>query len=166
MLHEKRSALKLGQAHLLHCHRFQIALPIVPPVVVALTRTTTAIARTGARAHAGNLALAKATLSLQQASVTSRQHCKRCSPSSAWKTCQRAKVTCELGAYVCVRADVPTVGVLQTQVSRGRELPLSGVHLAASSARLCSAGAQPFLGRGDLDASRAQASAQDRLRGA
>lgn len=165
--HEKRSPLKLGQAHLFHCHRFQIALSFVPRAVVGLAETAAPIARTGARAHAGYLAMAKAALSIQQARVCSAQVDSTADIAhlpAHGKPARVLKVTGKVGVYVCVRADVPTVGVLQ--LSRGPELPVSRVHLAAADARLCSAGAQPLLGRGGLVASRAQASAQYRLRGA
>ena len=74
-IEEERSALRLlGQAHLFHCTcRFQIAIAFVHKAVMGLAAATTAIARTGARAHAGNLALAKTALSLQQARVCSAQ---------------------------------------------------------------------------------------------
>ena len=103
--------------------------PFVHQTVLALVDMTAAVAQAGARAHAGNLVLAKLTCSLQKARPGPAQAQSSSSADSAcfqcvW-SCSCAEVASSLGTLellIMVHAD--PAGGRQMLPSRGRELPV------------------------------------------
>ena len=132
-------------------------LPFLHDTIRALQEIMAAIAQAGARAHAGNLVLSKITSLLQKACPVPAQRSDLLAIDAFSACCAKAATSVSATGLLCCDADPAGGGPVLP--SRGRELPVCGVHVAAAGARLLGAGAQPVRGGGGVAAGRAQAEA-------
>ena len=142
--------------------RFESMVPLLHRVALSLAQVQAAVARTSERAHAGVFALANMMSSLQQACAcgwvlaspgisskgSSRRRCSCCAACRAHTVVREKHNTNQQCASAC--ADNAAGGAVLP--SRGRELPVRQLCVAAAGAGLRGAGAQPVRGGGGVAA--------------